>query len=217
MDGIHRKSFADVGYDEALRRAESLIPLLKQHASESERLTHMAPAVLTAFHESGLFRYMQPRRWGGMELDFVAVFDIPEMLGRGDASAAWTFTNLSAHHRLLALWDPKAQEEIWGDNPDMLIASGIAPLIQRMDAPRASIEQLELVHPLDYIEQIQQATPSGPADRASATTPRHDAGSDPPCGAIPSSSVSGAWRAASSSPDTTGMSPPMPPSGRASA
>ena len=126
MDGIHRKSFADVGYDEALRRAESLIPLLKQHASESERLTHMAPAVLAAFHESGLFRYMQPKRWGGMELDFVAVFDIPEMLGRGDASAAWTFTNLSAHHRLLALWDPKAQEEIWGDNPDMLIASGIA-------------------------------------------------------------------------------------------
>ena len=128
MDSVvtTKKSFADVTYDEALRRAESLIPLLKLHADESEKLTHMAPAVLKALHETGLLRYMQPKRWGGMELDFVSVFDLPEMLGRGDASAAWTFTNLAAHHRLLALWDPKAQEEIWGDNPDMLIASGIA-------------------------------------------------------------------------------------------
>jgi 3-hydroxy-9,10-secoandrosta-1,3,5(10)-triene-9,17-dione monooxygenase len=121
-----KKSFADVTYDEALRRAEALIPLLRAHADESEKLTHMAPAVLKALHESGLLRYMQPKRWGGMELDFVSVFDIPEMLGRGDASASWTFTNLAAHHRLLALWNPRAQEEIWGDNPDALIASGIA-------------------------------------------------------------------------------------------
>ena len=121
-----RKSFADVDYDEALRRATALIPLLKQHASESEKLTHMAPAVVAALHETGLLRYIQPKRWGGMELDFVSVFDIPEILGQGDASAAWTFTNLAAHHRLLALWDPKAQEEIWGTDPDTLIASGIA-------------------------------------------------------------------------------------------
>lgn len=121
-----RKSFADVDYAEALKRARELIPLLKQEASASEKLTHITPATLNALHETGLLRYMQPKRWGGMELDFVAVFDIPEMLGRGDASAAWTFTNLSAHHRLLALWDDKAQEEIWGDNPDACIASGIA-------------------------------------------------------------------------------------------
>lgn len=121
-----RNSFADVDYDEAMRRAESLIPLLKAEADASEKLTHMTPAVLNALHDTGLLRYLQPKRWGGMELDFVAVFDIPEILGRGDASAAWTFTNLAAHHRLLALWDEKAQAEIWGDNPDMCIASGIA-------------------------------------------------------------------------------------------
>ena len=122
----NRKSFADVDYAEALRRAESLIPLLKAEADASEKLTKITPNVLNAFHDTGLLRYMQPKRWGGMELDFVAVFDIPEMLGRGDASAAWTFTNLSAHHRLLALWDAKAQEEVWGENPDACIASGIA-------------------------------------------------------------------------------------------
>src|SRR5262245_49798939 len=78
-----RKSFADVDYTEALRRAQALIPLLKREADASEKLTKITPAVLDAFHGSGLLRYMQPKRWGGMELDFVAVFDIPEMLGRG--------------------------------------------------------------------------------------------------------------------------------------
>jgi acetoin utilization deacetylase AcuC-like enzyme len=59
---------------------------------------------------------------------------------------------MGAHH-------PECPERLSAID-DQLIASGIAPLIQRLDAPRASIEQLELVHPLDYIEQIQQATPS---------------------------------------------------------
>jgi 3-hydroxy-9,10-secoandrosta-1,3,5(10)-triene-9,17-dione monooxygenase len=121
-----RKNFANVDYREAMHRAQALIPLLKREAEASEKLTQITPPVLQAFHESGLLRYMQPKRWGGMELDFVAVVDITEMLGRGDASASWTFSNLSAHHRLLALWDAKAQEEIWGKNPDACIASGIA-------------------------------------------------------------------------------------------
>ena len=34
--------------------------------------------------------------------------------------------NLSIHHWMLALFDPKAQEEVWGENPDAIIASGIA-------------------------------------------------------------------------------------------
>jgi 3-hydroxy-9,10-secoandrosta-1,3,5(10)-triene-9,17-dione monooxygenase len=121
-----RKSFADVSYDEAMRRAESLIPLLKAEADASEKLTRMTPAVLNALHDTGLLRYLQPKRWGGMELDFVSVFDMSEVLGRGDASASWTFTNLAAHHRLLALWDEQAQSEIWGTDPDACIASGIA-------------------------------------------------------------------------------------------
>ena len=56
---------------------------------------------------------------------------------------------MGAHH-------PECPERLSAID-DQLIASGIAPLIQRLDAPRASIEQLELVHPLDYIEQIHSA------------------------------------------------------------
>ena len=120
------RDFSDVDYDEAMRRARALLPELRKLSAGSEAARRMTPEIETLLHESGLFRFMQPKRFGGMELPFVAYLDLPEMLGRADASIGWNFANLSVHHWMLALYDPKAQEEVWGDNPDALIASGIA-------------------------------------------------------------------------------------------
>ena len=61
-----------------------------------------------------------------MELDVVSLFDIPAEVARGCASTGWNVANLGVHHTLLALYDERAQEEVWGANPDALIASGIA-------------------------------------------------------------------------------------------
>jgi 3-hydroxy-9,10-secoandrosta-1,3,5(10)-triene-9,17-dione monooxygenase len=61
-----------------------------------------------------------------MELPFVAIFDIPFEIARGCASTAWNVANLGIHHWMLALYDERAQQEVWGQDPDALIASGIA-------------------------------------------------------------------------------------------
>jgi 3-hydroxy-9,10-secoandrosta-1,3,5(10)-triene-9,17-dione monooxygenase len=121
-----RRSFADVDYAEALRRAHDLVPLLAAEAAAGEAATRISAKAMAALHETGLLRYHQPRRWGGMELPFKAMVDIPDVLGRGDASTSWTVVNLAGHHRLLSLYGIEAQEEIWGDDPDAGIASGIA-------------------------------------------------------------------------------------------
>ncbi len=118
--------FSHITYDEALQRARDLIPFLREHADASDRATRMVPEVEAALHRAGLFRYHQPKAWGGMELDFVAYFDIPEMLARGDCSVGWNVANLSSHHRNVAMFSGQAQQEMWGENPDCLIASGIA-------------------------------------------------------------------------------------------
>ena len=118
--------FSNVTYDEALQRARDLIPLLREEAPKNEAARRLTPAVLDALHRTGLIRYLQPKVWGGMELPFIAYFDIPEILSQGDISVGWTVANLASHHRNLVWWDPKAQEEVWGANPDAGIASGIA-------------------------------------------------------------------------------------------
>jgi 3-hydroxy-9,10-secoandrosta-1,3,5(10)-triene-9,17-dione monooxygenase len=118
--------FADVTYDEALRRARELIPFLREQAPKNEAARRLTPEVMDALNRTGLLRYLQPKVWGGMELPFIAYFDVPEMLSRGDISVGWTVANLASHHRNLVWWNPKAQEEVWGANPDVGIASGIA-------------------------------------------------------------------------------------------
>ena len=119
-------SFADVGYDEAMRRARALVPALRERALGAETARQMPAETIEDLHRAGLFRFHQPHRWGGMELDFVALFDIPAEVARGCASTGWNVANLGVHHWMLALYDERAQEEVWSKNPDALIASGIA-------------------------------------------------------------------------------------------
>ena len=118
--------FAGVTYDEAMRRARDLAPVLRARADAADAGRQMPKETLEDLHRSGLLRFHQPKRWGGMELPFVAVFDVPAEIARGCASTGWNVANLGIHHWMLALYDERAQEEIWGTNPDAVIASGIA-------------------------------------------------------------------------------------------
>ncbi len=118
--------FSGVGYAEAIERARALVPALRSRAARAEEERSMPADTEAELHRAGLLRFCQPKRWGGMELDYVALFDIPAELGRGCASTAWNAANLGIHHWMLALYDERAQAEVWGENPDALIASGIA-------------------------------------------------------------------------------------------
>lgn len=118
--------FSDISYDEALSRAHALVPVLRERAAACERAGGLTPQTIADLDSSGLMRILQPRRWGGMELDFKAIVDIPDIIGRGCASTSWVLANIAVHHWMLALYEERAQQEIWGENPAAYIASGIA-------------------------------------------------------------------------------------------
>jgi 3-hydroxy-9,10-secoandrosta-1,3,5(10)-triene-9,17-dione monooxygenase len=120
------RDFSGVSYAEALERARALVPALRRRAAEAEEARQLLPETEADLHASGLLRFAQPKRWGGMELDYVALFDIPAEVGRGCTSTAWSVANLAIHHWMLALYDERAQAEVWRENPDAIIASGIA-------------------------------------------------------------------------------------------
>ena len=124
--GLASTGFAQVGYAEALERARGLVPALRERATRGDEARRMLPETEADLHRTGLFRFVQPKRYGGMELDFVSMVEVPAEIGRGCASTAWNVGNLAIHHWMLALYDERAQDEVWGPNPDALIASGIA-------------------------------------------------------------------------------------------
>ena len=121
-----RRDFSAVGYDEAMRRARAIVPILRERAARAEDARMLLRENEQLLHESGLFRFHQPRSFGGMELDFVAVVDIPAELARGCPSTAWNVGNVACHHWILGYYDPATQHEVWDANPDALIASSIA-------------------------------------------------------------------------------------------
>jgi len=109
-----------------MARASALVPALRARAAASESARTMPAETIADLHASGVVRTMQPKRWGGMELDYVAYVDFPMELARGDASVGWNLANLQIHHWMLALYDERAQKEVWDENPEAFIASGIA-------------------------------------------------------------------------------------------
>jgi len=107
-------------------RARECVPMLRERAQKCEDARVLLPENEKLLHETGLFRYHQPKRFGGMELPFVAVVDIVAELACGCPSTAWNVGNLGCHHWILAYYEPETQHEVWDKNPDVLIASSIA-------------------------------------------------------------------------------------------
>jgi 3-hydroxy-9,10-secoandrosta-1,3,5(10)-triene-9,17-dione monooxygenase len=118
--------FSTVGYEEAMRRAREIVPVLLERAQKCEDARVLLPENEKLLHQTGLFRFHQPKRFGGMELPFVAVVDIVSELARGCPSTAWNVGNLGCHHWILGYYEPETQHEVWDQNPDVLIASSIA-------------------------------------------------------------------------------------------
>ena len=112
-------------FEELLARAESLVPVLRERAPRAEQLRRLPDETIADMHASGLFRMLQPARVGGSELPYRALYELTAVIGQGCGSTAWVLANLAAHHWLLGMWHPEAQDEIWGESPDSLISSAL--------------------------------------------------------------------------------------------
>ena len=132
MAGVGRKSGADAplapvaddrDFAVVASRVSALLPVLRERAGHTEELRRLPSETERDLHHAGLFRIVQPKRVGGLELDYVALLDCAELLARADASVAWNLANLASHHWMLGMFDDRAQDRVWGKDVDALIAS----------------------------------------------------------------------------------------------
>jgi len=123
MAQVKRAAKAAPSYDELRRRAEALVPVLRERAAKTEALRRLPDETIADLHQSGLFRMLQPGRVGGSELPYSAMIELAAIIGSGCGSTAWVLNNLASHHWMLGYWPKAAQDEIWGQSPDMLIGS----------------------------------------------------------------------------------------------
>jgi 3-hydroxy-9,10-secoandrosta-1,3,5(10)-triene-9,17-dione monooxygenase len=102
-----RREFSNIGYEEAMRRAREIVPTLRERAQACEDARMLIRENEQLLHETGLFRFHQPKKFGGMELEFVAIFDIPAEIARGCPSTAWNVGNLGCHTGSLPTTSPR--------------------------------------------------------------------------------------------------------------
>ena len=112
---------------EIISRARALIPTLAERSLEGRRQRRVPDATIADMQRAGFFRVLQPKRWGGYEMDLDAFYEIQLALAEGDMSTGWIYGVSGVHPWFMALLDDRAAQEVWGDDSSTLICSSLMP------------------------------------------------------------------------------------------
>ncbi len=110
-----------------LQRARDLVPRLAERAPQAEAQRRVPAETVAEMAEAGLFRVLQPRQYGGYEMDPQVFYDICMTLGEGCMSTAWIYGVIGVHNWQIALFDPRAAADVWQDDSSVRIASTYMP------------------------------------------------------------------------------------------
>src|SRR5437667_2054672 len=110
-----------------LERARALIPRLADRAPAAAAARQLPAETIAEYHAAGILRILQPRRFGGIQGRFSLFSQIVEELTYGCASSAWVYAVLGEHQWIIASYPEQAQIDVWGDDPDAVAASSLAP------------------------------------------------------------------------------------------
>lgn len=110
-----------------IARAEALIPALRARAMQCEAECKVADETIRDFQEAGFFKILQPKRWGGYEMDPEVFYAVQMKVAEGCMSSAWVLGVVAVHNWQLALFDAQAQADVWSQDPSTLISSSYMP------------------------------------------------------------------------------------------
>ncbi|MES2262424.1 MAG: acyl-CoA dehydrogenase family protein [Pseudomonadota bacterium] len=105
-----------------------MLPALAQRAAQAERDQKVADATIADFQAAGLFRVLQPKRYGGYEMDPEVFFQIQMTIAEACMSSAWVYGVVAVHNWQLALFDERAQQDVWGEDSATLTSSTYMPV-----------------------------------------------------------------------------------------
>lgn len=114
-------------HDQLLANARALQPVLRERITQAESDRMLSLETIRDFHDAGFWRMLQPKRYGGLEVHPNTFFDVQMTVAEACSSTSWVLGVVAVHAWQLALFDKRAQDEVWGDNPEALVSSSYAP------------------------------------------------------------------------------------------
>jgi 3-hydroxy-9,10-secoandrosta-1,3,5(10)-triene-9,17-dione monooxygenase len=118
----------DLTADDLVARAAAMVPVLRERQQECEDLGRMPVATSDDLVAAGFYRILQPRRFGGYELDLGTFSRVTIELARGCPSTGWAYAFTAGHaHLLAALFPEQAQRDVHGTTGDVRMPGNIRP------------------------------------------------------------------------------------------
>jgi 3-hydroxy-9,10-secoandrosta-1,3,5(10)-triene-9,17-dione monooxygenase len=112
---------------ETRKVAESLVEPLRGLAAKAEELRRVPDESIALLKSSGLLRVLQPASCGGKQLTIRDHVDAVATVARGCNATGWVLGVYHAHSWLVAQMDRRAQQDVYGKDPDTAVAAVIGP------------------------------------------------------------------------------------------
>src|SRR6266571_3436358 len=101
-----------------------MLPRIREREAEGDALRRLPDATVRDFQEAGFFKVFQPACFGGYELDYgTTQLELCDQLGRASGSATWVQSVVACHAWLVGMYPREAQDAVWGQDVDTLVAS----------------------------------------------------------------------------------------------
>lgn len=111
-----------------LQRAREMAPVLAKRADAAAEARVLPRETIADMQAAGFFEVLKPKKYGGYEMDPQVFYDIQMALAEGCMSTAWVYGVIGVHNWQIALFDPRAAEDVWGGGDhSVLIASTYMP------------------------------------------------------------------------------------------
>jgi 3-hydroxy-9,10-secoandrosta-1,3,5(10)-triene-9,17-dione monooxygenase len=135
MDGAKSIAASASAAADLIAHARAMCPTLAARSLEARRQRRIADETIAEMQRAGLFRVLQPKRWGGYEMDLPTFYEIQFALAQGDMSTAWIYGVSGVHPWFMALLAERAAEDVWGGDDSTLICSSLMPAGEAAAAP----------------------------------------------------------------------------------
>lgn len=110
-----------------LEAVTDLLPRFRERAVAAEQARRLPAESIAELQEAGVFRMLQPKRYGGLEADPVEFYEVVRTIATADGATGWVSSIVGIHPWQLSLLPEKAQDEVWGTDPNTLVSSSYAP------------------------------------------------------------------------------------------
>jgi 3-hydroxy-9,10-secoandrosta-1,3,5(10)-triene-9,17-dione monooxygenase len=96
-------------------RARALVPELRKRSAQTIAARTVPAETIADFQRAGFFRVLQPKRFGGLQLDFPVFANLVRELAYGCGSSAWVYAVMGELGWVMAMFPEEGQAEVWSD------------------------------------------------------------------------------------------------------